>query len=213
MSTRSSIPMKSVYKSNTTRAVATSAAGTTAGVLGLLAWLRATFGEALPWPAQMDWVIATGANTIVVPMISRILKAWKARKDAEDRMGGITGLPGKYGVLLLCVALSLAGCQHLLPQRSVTVTYPDGRTEVTSGADIETALALAEFQLDAAKQAVEVYKALVEMSDQSDALKYQRELAARQAKLEEVQQVVTAFRDALGLRDQKVPVDTVNITQ
>jgi hypothetical protein len=182
---------KSIVKSTTTRSVAASAAGTTAGIIGLLAWVRATFGDAVPWPDGLDTVIVIGANTVVIPLVSRIIKAWaKSKSDQNDRQGSNLPL-----LVLLCAAMSLAGCASLLPQRSVTVTYPDGRVEVTTTADTEATVAMLEVQLAALEQAVQTWRDIAEWQSGQDKLDAEAKAEDRAAQADQLRLLLQGLRE------------------
>jgi hypothetical protein len=194
--------MKPILQSNTTKSVATAAAGTTAGVVGLLAWLRATFGDVLPWPPAADWAIATGTNTVIVPLVSRVLKKWKASKEeSRDRMGSNLTLPM---LALLIAGLSMAGCQSLglLPQRSVTVTYPDGRVEVTTTADTEATVAMLEVQLAALEQAVATWRDIAEWQSGQDRVDAEAKAAEREQRAEQLRVLLQGLQ-GLGKNTDK----------
>lgn len=186
------IPTKNVLSSTTTKSVAASAAGTTAGVLGLLAWVRATFGDAVPWPDGLDGVIAVGANTLVIPIVSRIIKLWASKKDVNDRMGSNLTLPL---LAILCLSLSLAGCQSLLPQQSVTVTYPDGRVEVTTSADTEATVAMLQIQLAALDQAVTTWREIAEWQSGQDKLDAEAKAQERANQAEQLRALLAGLTE------------------
>lgn len=68
-----SVPTKPITKSATTKAVAGGATSGTA-IAGILAGIRATYPDLLPWPVEADAAIATTIGIVLIPLLSRLFK-------------------------------------------------------------------------------------------------------------------------------------------
>lgn len=80
-------------------------------------------------------------------------------------------------------------------ERTVQVTYPDGRIEVTTTVDTEAAVAMLEVQLAALDQAVATWREIADWQSGQDRVDAEAKAEAREAQAEQLRLLLQGLRE------------------